>query len=421
MAAEKDARRDVKKTGLIIAGGGFTAVAGIYLLISWLNAPPPSVTRISVDKTADGTGKTTAESPQYLTLLRENNADGAKQAMANNTSFIASAGSGTVRQVPLLSQATPPAPRQKKSLPPPQRVPAQSLDPDRKKALEALLTALVAQRGAPAGQLASVTGQVSGQSPQPTGDPGTPAASPFSGWTDSLSPATQTGNAADSGGTAADRIVIPVGSRPGGLIETAIDSDNTGSEVLARIPAGPYADATLTASGVQPAGDGVSIHFTGMDWDNNSWRIDAWAAMPDTLQSSVASSVNNRYATRILLPALAHGLGLGGQLYASANTQILSNGYNTIEGRVGMPDGKAVAGTILGGAAQQAGQVISNDVQKLPVKQVLVDRGQRIAVLFMSAVKESDKVIKTRGEPAAVGLQPASRMVPALPPGREHS
>jgi intracellular multiplication protein IcmE len=424
MAAEKDARRDIKKTGLIIAGGGFAAVAGIYLLVSWLNAPPPSVTRISVDKTADGTGKTTAESPQYLTLLRENNADGAKQAMANNTSFIASAGSGTVRQVPLISPAPPPpppAPRQEESLPPPQRVPAQSLDPDRKKALEALLTALVAQRGAPAGQLASVTGQVPGQSTQPTGDPGTPAASPFSGWTDSLSPATQAGNAAGSGRTAADRIVIPVGSRPGGLIETAIDSDNTGSQVLARIPAGPYAGATLAASGVQLAGDGVSIHFTSMDWDNNSWRIDAWAAMPDTLQSSVASSVNNRYATRILLPALAHGLGLGGQLYASANTQILSNGYNTIEGREGMPDGKAVAGTILGGAAQQAGQVISNDVQKLPVKQVLVDRGQRIAVLFMTAVKESNKVIKTRGEPAAVGLQPARRMVPALPPGREHS
>lgn len=419
MAAEKDARRDVKKTGLIIVGGGFTAIAGIFLLVSWLNAPPPSVSRISVDKTAGGTGKTTAESPQYQTLLRENNADGAKQAMANNTSFIASAGSGTVRQVPPISQEAPPAPpapRQEESLPPPQRIQAQSLDPDRKKALEALLKELVAQRGAPAGQLASVTGQAPGQSAQTGGAPGVAAASPFSGWTDSLSPATQTGNAAGSGGTAADRIVIPVGSRPGGLIETAIDSDNTGSQVLARIPAGPYAGATLTSNGVQLAGDGVSIHFTSMDWNNNTWRIDAWAAMPDTLQSSVASSVNNRYATRILLPALAHGLGLGGQLYASANTQILSNGYNTIEGRVGMPDGKAVAGTILGGAAQQAGQVISNDAQKIPVKQVLVDRGQSIAVLFMTAVKESDKMIKTRDEPAVVSLQPASRMVPALHP-----
>ncbi|MFP2241046.1 conjugal transfer protein TraO [Pseudescherichia vulneris] len=421
MAVEKDARRDVKKTGLIIVGGGFAAIAMIFLIASWLNAPPPAVTRISVDKTVGGTGKTTAESPQYQTLLRENNAEGAKQAMANNTSFIASAGSGTVRQVPPISQEAPPpppppAPRAENSLPPPQPAPAQSIDPERKKALEALLKELAVQRGAPAGQLASVTGQPPGQAAQPAGTPGVAAASPFAGWTDSLSPASQNGNATDSGMATVDRILIPVGSRPGGVIETAIDSDNTGSQVLARIPAGPYAGATLTANGVQLAGDGVSIHFTNMDWNNNTWRIDAWAAMPDTLQSSVASSVNNRYTTRILLPALAHGLGLGGQLYASANTQILSTGYNTIEGRVGMPDGKAVAGTILGGAAQQAGQVISQDAQKLPVKQVLVDRGQSIAVLFMTAVKESDKAIKTRDEPAAMSLQPASRMVPALHP-----
>lgn len=419
MTAEKDARRDVKKTGLIIIGGGFAAIAAIFLLVSWLNAPPPAASRISVDKTAGGTGKATAESPQYRTLLRENNAEGAKQAMANNTSFIASAGSGTVRQVPPISQEAPlqqPIPRAETQLPPPQHVPTQSLDPDRKKALEALLKELVAQRDAPVGQLASVTGQAPGLATQTSGALGAVAASPFSGWTDSLSPQTPTGNVKGSGGTATDRIVIPIGSRPGGVIDTAIDSDNTGSQVLARIPAGPYAGATLTANGVQLAGDGVSIHFTNMDWNNNTWRIDAWAAMPDTLQSSVASSVNNRYTTRILLPALAHGLGLGGQLYASANTQILSNGFNNIEGRVGMPDGKAVAGTILGGAAQQAGQVMGQDAQKLPVKQVLVDRGQSIAVLFMTAVKESDKVIKTRDEPAAVSLQPASRMVPALHP-----
>lgn len=415
MAAEKDARRDVKKAGVIIAGG-FAAVAGIFLLISWLNAPPPAMTRISVDKTVGGSGKAAAESPQYQTLLRENNAEGAKLAMANNTSFIASAGSGTVRQVPPISPAAPPPPPVPQAEKRSQHVPAQSLDPDRKKALEALLKELVAQRSAPVGQLASVAGQAPGQAAQTAGAPGVATASPFSGWTDSLSPSTQAGNAAGSGVTATDRIIIPVGSRPGGVIETAIDSDNTGSQVLARIPAGPYAGATLTANGVQLAGDGVSIHFTNMDWNNNTWRIDAWAAMPDTLQSSVASSVNNRYASRILLPALAHGLGLGGQLYASANTQILSNGYNTIEGRVGMPDGKAVAGTILGGAAQQAGQVISNDAQKLPVKQVLVERGQSIAVLFMTAVKESDKAIKTRDEPAAVSQQPASRMVPALHP-----
>jgi intracellular multiplication protein IcmE len=215
----------------------------------------------------------------------------------------------------------------------------------------------------------------------------------WAAWTDSLSPQTAAGEAG-APATVAAQVLIPAGSRPGGVIETAVDSDNTRSQVLARIPSGPYAGATLLANGVQLAGDGVAINFNRMEWQGDTWNVDVWAAMPDTLQSSVASDVNNRYATRIILPAIASGLGLAGQLYASANTQILSNGYDNIEARTGMPDAKAVAGTIVGGAAQQAGQVIASDAQRLPVKQVLVYRGQTVALLFMTAVKTSDNVTR---------------------------
>lgn len=416
MSAEKDVSRDVKKTGIIIATVIFSLMAGGFLLVSWLGTPPPPASHINVDKAADGSGKVAPESAQYREILRENNAAGAKQAQAANTSFIASVGAGTVRQVPPISQASAPAP----PAPPPTGYSRQAqaapsgIDPDRKKALEAMLKELVIQRAAPAGQIASITGMAGGQA---GGNPGGTPASVYASWTDSLAPlpAPATLSASPSGNT--DNVVIPAGSRPGGVIDTAVDSDNASSQVMAHIPAGPYAGAMLMAKGVQLAGDGVNIHFTRMSWNKDTWRVDVWAAMPDTLQSSVASSVNNRYGTRILLPALAHGLGLGGQLYANANTQILSNGYNTLEGRVGMPNGTAIAGTVLGGAAQQAGQVIASDAQKLPVKQVLVDRGQSVALLFMTAVKESDKETTT-GEAASAGLrvQPAGTFTPATHP-----
>lgn len=417
MSAEKDVSRDVKKTGIIIATVIFSLIAGGFLLVSWISTPPPPASRINVDKAAGGSGKVAPESPQYREILRENNAAGAKQAQAANTSFIASVGSGTARQVPPISQEPLPA----RQTPPPsgysqQSQPAQSgIDPDRKKALEAMLKELVIQRAAPAGQVASITGLTGGQV---GGNPGETPVSVYAGWTDSLAPAVTQVSLSGSPAGNTDSVVIPAGSRPGGVIDTAVDSDNTSSQVLAHIPAGPYAGATLMANGVQLAGDGVNIHFTKMTWNKDTWRIDVWAAMPDTLQSSVASSVNNRYGTRILLPALAHGLGLGGQLYASANTQILSNGYNTLEGRVGMPNGTAVAGTVLGGAAQQAGQVIASDAQKLPVKQVLVDRGQSVALLFMTAVKESDKETTTTADAASTGLriQPAGTFTPATHP-----
>lgn len=412
MSAEKDVSRDAKKTVIIVAAVIFSVIAGGFLLASWLSAPPPAVSRINVDKAAGGAGKTAPESAQYRKILRENNADGARQAQATNGSFIASVESGAVRQVPPIPRE--PAPVQH-YIPPPVTV-AATIDPDQKKALEALIKELVAQRHAPSGQLASAAGATSA----PAGGNARDDAqrNPYSGWTESLALGNIRNDQSGTSGVNTERVLIPAGSRPGAVVYTAIDSDNTSSQVLARIPAGPYAGAMLMANGVQLAGNGVSIHFTRMTWDQDSWRVDAWAAMPDSLQSSVASSVNNRYATRILLPALAHGLGLAGQLYASANTQIMSNGFNTLEGRVGMPDGKAVAGTVLGGAAQQAGQVIASDAQKLPAKQVLVDRGQSIAVLFMSAVKESDKETRTPANSTQTGLtlQPVSSFTPATHP-----
>lgn len=396
---EKDVGRDVKKTGAIIVAAVLSLAFGIYLLISWLNTPPPAASRINVDNTLNGTGKDAPESPHYRKVLKESNAEGAKLAQQNNTSFIASLDSGTIKQEPPITPPPVSPPPQTTSVayypPQPQPVPAPGIDPDQKKALEALIKEMVAQRAAPTGQLATVAGVVNGQG----GGNNAAQVNPYAEWTESLSPTFANDSQATTGPSGKqDRVIIPAGSRPGGVIDTAIDSDNTSSQVIARIPAGKFAGAMLMSNGVQLAGDGVSIHFTKMTWNQDTWRVDVWAAMPDSLQSSVASSVNNRYATRILLPAIAHGLGLGGQLYASANTQILSNGMSTIEGRVGMPDGKAVAGTILGGAAQQAGQVVANDAQKLPVKQVIVERGQSIALLFMSAVKESDRETNTPTE-----------------------
>ena len=163
MGADKDVGRDVKKTGIIFVTVIFVILAVGFLLVSWMSAPQ-SVSKINVDKAAGGSGKAAPETPQYHKILRENNEAGAKQAQAANSSFIASIGSGTVRQVPPID-ATPAPPPVPKPAPEAQyaqqqHVPQQSLDPDRKKALEALLKELVAQRVAPTGELAGIAGSM---------------------------------------------------------------------------------------------------------------------------------------------------------------------------------------------------------------------------------------------------------------------
>ncbi|EKL3606540.1 DotG/IcmE/VirB10 family protein, partial [Salmonella enterica] len=106
----------------------------------------------------------------------------------------------------------------------------------------------------------------------------------------------------------------------------------------------------------------------------------------------------HRYFTRIILPAIAGGIGKVGQLYEDSNTQILSTDGGTLTGRTGSPDGKAVAGVIAGGIGQQTAQVMTQDASRMPVTQVNVDRGQVVSILFMKPVTDKDCVPLPAGE-----------------------
>lgn len=190
-------------------------------------------------------------------------------------------------------------------------------------------------------------------------------------------------------------MVVPPNTRRPGVIDSAVDSDNLNSIVLAHIPAGVLAGASFTAQGVQLAGDGVVIHFTRMTLNGADYQVDAYALQDDTLQSAVASDVSNRYFSRIFVPALASSVGGLGDLYKQQNTQILSTNAGTISGGTGKVSGSAVAGTIVGGLGANAGKVMTNDASRLPVKQVKVFKNQIVAIQFMKGVYESDRVNKS--------------------------
>jgi len=153
----------------------------------------------------------------------------------------------------------------------------------------------------------------------------------------------------------------------------------------------------LKASQAQLGGDGVVIHMTTMYWNRKNYRVDAYALKDDTLMANVATDVNHHYMSRILLPSIAAGIGKAGDLYADANTEILTNGYSTVTSHAGMPNGEAVAGVVAGGAASNAADVLKSDAAKISPTQVTVDAGQAVYVEFMAAVTTADE-IKPRGQ-----------------------
>ncbi|WP_426575580.1 conjugal transfer protein TraO (plasmid) [Xenorhabdus stockiae] len=399
MSIEKDAASDSKKSLLLIFSGGVITIGGIFILWGYLNQPPPTPSNINLNKVANNASLNSVETQQYQQLQSQANKLGSQTADTNGTSFIASLKMSDINyKVP---SEEPPEVKLNQAAVEAQYNPAPSSDgvsEEQKAAIKGYLKVLNERWKPGEIQLANTFGQES------EGDQSTQTQSnSFSSWTNGL-PSNQSVVSAKTTmpvNMQQDKIVVPPNTRRPGVIDTAVDSDNLNSIVSAHIPAGFLAGAKFTTKGVQLVGNGVEIHFTHMTLKGVEYQVDAYALQDDTLQSSVASEVNNRYFSRIILPAVASGIGNLGQLYKDQNKQIISTPNGTMTGSTGKVDGEAVAGTIIGGIGEQAGQVIASDAARLPIKQVKVNKNQIIAIHFMKGVYESDRVNKnapTSGE-----------------------
>lgn len=163
--------------------------------------------------------------------------------------------------------------------------------------------------------------------------------------------------------------------------------------VEAGVPSGEFAGATVYSMGYKRINDSVDMTFTFMKWKNRTYRINAKSIDKSTMRSSLSGEVNNRYFSRILLPALAMGLARTGQLFEQANTQTVTTPFGgQIQSRSGSPSGRTIAGAIAGGAADAAGQVLRTDAAELPAKQVLIPRNETIGIRFIAPVVSSDEI-----------------------------
>lgn len=178
------------------------------------------------------------------------------------------------------------------------------------------------------------------------------------------------------------------------------------SRVVASVPAGPWAGAVLYSQDARLAGQGMDIHFDRMMWRGMFLKVNAYALNERTGMSTVASDVNHRWFKHIVLPSVLGGVGNVGSLYKDANTQILQGNYGSITGRVGMPDGEALAGVIAGGMAERGSQLLTRQAESEPYRQVTVSRGEVVSILFVEPVMSND--ISTPSSGTAPSESPSS-------------
>lgn len=387
MSAEQDAGNNGKKLISIIGFAALLFLAGGYWLLSWLNHDgAASDSAVNLNGTASNAGTLTMESPRYRELLKASNDRGAQEAVRTNTSFIASLPVGLeTNEPPPDKRPEPPRPVVPEPMPPPRQnsnqANEQQANEKRQEQLQKLLTRIsTAQAGGevpvPATTLASVT---------------------------RTSPVTDVDIQTEAKGkTESEEVFIPALTRASGYMETAVDSDNPNSEVVAVIPAGPLAGARLHSSSVKLAGNGLDIRFTSMSWNGTELNVNASAQSEKDLMSSVASDVNHRWGTHIVLPAVLGGLGDLGGLYKDANTQVMQSSVGTVTGRVGKPDGSTVAGVMVGGTAQTGAEVIRQEMTREPFRQVKVKQKEVISILFVDSVTSKDIVSNRKATRPAV-------------------
>lgn len=412
---------DFGRQTVVVAALGLVAVAGVsYLGYSWWQSSRATPSQVAAVQ-GNGQGTSAEESARYQQILRDYNERQAAQAKAGKGTYVsvpstrsvdAQQGAGddappptTPAPAPAPAPAPPPAPA-----PAPQQ-PAQqvAVDPERFKAVEMQVQTLMENWAGEKHGLAAVAQD--GKAYTASLQPAPPASAPAG---------TQ-----QQGGAAGEQLV-PGYELVAAELRTGIDTDEN-SMVEAHIPAGPYAGASVFAPGYRRLENTVDMTFTGMSWRGRTYKIEAKAVDKDSLRTALSGEVNNRYFSRIVLPSLAIGLGRVGQLFErSGSTTIISPLGGAVISAPDSVSGRQVTGAVVGGAAQQAGNVLARDAAAIPPKQVLVPPNTTIGVRFLAPVFTSDEIRgNTTPTPAAATgntrsqapqLAPAQAWQQAAPP-----
>ena len=187
------------------------------------------------------------------------------------------------------------------------------------------------------------------------------------------------------------KTVVKAGTIYFGVMETALDSDQPGTPVMAQVVSGPFRGAKLMGSFTRE-NDRLVIQFNRMSmpqW-SNTIGISAYAIDAKTANNALATSVNHHYLLRygmLFASAFLEGFGNAYQSFTyacppgTASCNIVdSNGLqnNQVTATTAAYQGLGQIGTNIGQAAQN---VFNNTPPTVKVAQ-----GTGIGVLFMSDI-----------------------------------
>jgi intracellular multiplication protein IcmE len=411
MAVQKEFKRQY---GIAIGAIVLLGLVVAYLLYGWLSSKTTAPTELAPVAPV-GNGQKTSESQHYSAILQDYNNKNAAKAEKTNSTYLAALSTAEqpvkpTEEHPKAQSGSSQLATAQPTVPPPTYVAPVSYSGGRtlsQQDMESIQGLLKQWAGGSIteAKLADVDGAY---------------AKSFSGPLTTSSNESQGAVAAAAAKAELDtRVIVAPYTLTFGRLLTQLDTDEA-SIVRAVIPDGqPYGGARLYAPGYKRLNNDVDLTFDAMVYQGKSYKITAKPLDLDTSRTSLSGDVHHHYFARIVLPAIANGIGATGQQFAQAGQQsIVTPQGGVITTSPESPSGRNIAGTFVGGIGQSASQVLTQEAAQIPVKQTIVPKDEIIGIQFIGAVLASDEMVNGRTTGNQQGLA-ASNQGPASAAGEQ--
>ncbi len=184
------------------------------------------------------------------------------------------------------------------------------------------------------------------------------------------------------GASSSGQVLMPAGRGVYGRTILAASSDQGGPVVIEAL-SGPIAGDRMTGT-FETRDTRMVVRLTSITLqDGTQQKINALVIAPDTLETSVASSVDQHYVTRFVLPVAAAFVSGLGQSIAQSNSTVVAGplGGATAFQRLNLSQQLGVAA---GAAANQFGAAVTANAPKGPT--VNLEANVNVGIMFLDPV-----------------------------------
>ena len=388
---------------IVIALVMVAATGGVLLVLSRSpSAPAPAnlARAPKVDALPGGPHST----PAYSQLATDHDKEIAARAAAAGQSSVASMpGSETATRIPPPPVTADPTPRPREAgvFPPPAPTAAPTppramvlptsapptvlaqqpskADENQTKVYQAAISSLLAGWNGKA-QATDVILRPEDSGATNDGNGGRGAGTTSSGGVQSAAAVQPVANARRLGGATSGQVLMPAGRGVYARTVLAASSDQGGPVVIEAL-SGPIAGDRMTGSFEKREERLVVKLNTITLQDGTQQRIDALAIAPDSMETSVASSVDQHYISRFVLPVAAAFVSGLGQAISQSNSTVVAGplGGATAFQRLNLGQQLGVGAGVAGA---QFGAILKEAAPKGPT--VMLDANVNVGVVFLS-------------------------------------